>query len=151
MLTLNQAAYCILPTSSAAALSRLKILLRELRGRLAAFGNGLQAEAVELRRGRVVFLLDRGGLGYVVHVEPLKHLGVAAQAHHLDLLLRPRIHRDRPHKADMHSKRPVHTRALQAEERAVRDRRPLRVLRVAVHASLNGHRALVKVYCKEVR
>ena len=69
-------------------------------------------------------------------VERASELPVATNSHALDLLCRPRVHLNRPHKADMDPEPSVLARALQADQRAERDRRPLRVARPAVRARL---------------
>lgn len=56
--------------------------------------------AVELRSRCVVLLVDALPVLHVMGREPVDQLLVTARAHHLDLLPRPRVHRDRSHETE---------------------------------------------------
>lgn len=56
--------------------------------------------AVELRSRRVVLLVDALTVLHVMRREPVDQLLVTTRSHHLDLLPRPRVHRDRSHETE---------------------------------------------------
>ena len=103
---------------------------------------GGEVLAVRRRRLGVVLVADARlparveMLGHAALPKVVAQSRVAAAAH-LGLLLRaPRVHVERADERDVHAERAVDPRALEAEVRAVRERRPDRVVRAAVDALL---------------
>eukprot|EP00475_Leptophrys_vorax_P014285 TRINITY_DN2067_c0_g1_i1.p1 TRINITY_DN2067_c0_g1~~TRINITY_DN2067_c0_g1_i1.p1 ORF type:complete len:257 (-),score=-49.76 TRINITY_DN2067_c0_g1_i1:304-1074(-) len=119
-----------------------------------AGGAGLRLRAEVCRRApgaasykhiELIFIVLRGGTSILfrdgrrlvrvgVSVEEIGPCGVAAHLHALHLRLGPRVHTDGAHEADVDAEAAVRAGALETEEDAEGDRRPLRVLAAAVGA-----------------
>ena len=84
----------------------------------------------------IVLFPVRGLFVQAVFVEELALPVVPALLHHARLGLRPRVHRRGPHERDVHAQRAMDAGAVQADEDAVLDGRPVGVPRGAVRADL---------------
>lgn len=78
----------------------------------------------------------RGLVDEVIALQKLSQLGVTAHFHHFELVLRPGIKVDASDEGCLHSESPMNSRAIDAEEDAIVDAGPLRVLLSTVKAGL---------------
>ena len=124
----------VAPPAAAAAAAALLHPLGSLP--LLALRFRLELAAVRLRDLVIVLLPVGRAVVKAVLVEELSLPVVPALLHHARFRLRPRVHRRGPHERHVHAQRAMDAGAVEADEDAVLDGRPVGVPRGAIRADL---------------